>query len=399
MPRDNRQLMKYKFGAAQLFYWCTYCSFTTFFTSFIKDVHGVQAGTTGLLLALFMLSTFPGQIIINYICDRFQNNRRVYMTAMPIILLLYFAIYFSPNIIAISIFYIMLGMVQPALAVVLDTWVIRSFPEEPQAYGPIRSVGCISYATLALLEGFAIEYVGYHITLILAVFFVAGGCITAFRTPEVPRYERIAKSRGKLKINTVPNIMWLIVAILLFSGLGNLPLIQMANQIFASLGGGVIHMSIAIFANAASEFPTMQLSRKLSRYSAEARLFAASVLYTASTAVMFMATSPILVIAMYSLNGMAYGLFLPARRQIITEKAPKEAQNLMHGIGDAAYSSVGGVLGNTLSGNMLDRFGLKTMVGICGSVHALAMGVSAIIYGKAKRRELANDLRNRNCGT
>ena len=132
MPVSRNEL-KRGFGLLEMLYWLTYGAFTTYLVAFVTETRGASATVAGLMLALLMASACVGQIVIGSLCDRRQNNRIVFRACMGIIIALELAVYFSPNMPMLALGCVCLGFVQPPTGAVLDTWLIRSFPDDPGA--------------------------------------------------------------------------------------------------------------------------------------------------------------------------------------------------------------------------------------------------------------------------
>lgn len=383
MAISGRASKKVGFGALQMFHWCTYGSFTTFFVAFATDVRGIEDGVVFILIACFMLSALAGQFFINAICDKYQNNRKMFMVMSAAVLALYYALYFSNSLATLTLFYLLLGFIQPSIAAVLDTWIIRSYPDEPNAYAPIRSVASITFAILVLAAGSLISTYGYSVSLISGTVFAIGGISMAYFMPEIPSYQRGREITKKFTLKSIPPSLYIMLGAMLFSGMGVAPVLQAAKYI---TNDNVKYMSWATFANAACEFPMMQLSRKLTHVPASVKLLIAAGMYTVSTSIMIFAGSLPLMILMYGVNGLAYGLLLPARRQLVAETAPEGTHNRMHGIGDAVYGNVGGFLGNTSSGHAYERGGVGAMLGLCAAYQAVSMALYAVLHKRSTQK-------------
>ena len=96
MPHDKA--LKRGFTLLEMFYWMTCGSFNTYMVSYLTAVRGVSASGAGLMLALVMASACAGQFILGSLCDKRQNNRRVFIFGMGATILLQLGIYFSPSL-------------------------------------------------------------------------------------------------------------------------------------------------------------------------------------------------------------------------------------------------------------------------------------------------------------
>ena len=383
MPRGR---LKRGFGLLEMLYWLTYGSFTTYLVSFVTATRGGSATMAGLMLALFMASACVGQFVIGGLCDRRQNNRSVFMAGMAMIIALEMAVYFSPNMAMMGVACVCLGFVQPPIGAVLDTWLIRSFPDEPGAYSPIRSLASLAYAVLMAVMGVTIRRFGHGAMPVLSTVFALLGIAAAARMPEVPRIAG-AERRSQVRLNMLPRIVWLFVLGMGVMGMATTPLVNMNLLILENVGGTVASMGLATAFNTAAEFLVMRFPRPYMRFSARERLLIACALYVASTVLMVLSGTVWMLYLASFVNGAAYGLLLPARRQFVTEIAPPEAHNRVHGLGDMAYLNFGGLVGNQASGLLIDAKGVRFMLLTSLCVQLIGLGMIGGLKRAADTRE------------
>ena len=373
------------FALLEMLYWLTYGSFTTYLVSFVTATRGGSATAAGLMLSLFMASACVGQFVIGGLCDRRQNNRAVFMTGMALIIALELAVFFSPNMLLLGAGCVCLGFVQPPVGAVLDTWLIRSFPKDPGAYSPIRALASLAYAGLMTVMGVTIERVGHAAMPVLSAAFAIAAIAAASRMPEIPRVAGGAGAARRVRLNALPRIVWLFVASMGVMGMATTPLINMNLLILENVGGTVASMGIATAFNTVAEFLVMRFPRPYARFSARERLVGSGVLYVGSTVLMVFSGSVWMLCLASFINGIAYGLLLPARRQLVTEIAPPEAHNRVHGLGDMAYMNFGGLVGNQASGRLIDSMGVRFMLLTSLCVQLVGVALLGILKRAGKK--------------
>ncbi len=374
----GKSYLKRGFSALQMLYWCSAGSSTTYIVSYMTAVRNASASLTGLLIAVYMLCGCAGQFVINAICDRFQNNRKVFSVGMVVSLLVWFGVYFAPNMPLLFIMYGLVGFVHPTMAAILDTWLIRSFPDDSGAYSPIRSMGSLAYSGLMLVMGFAIDGIGHSIMLALPTLFTIGAVVMASFMPEIPAIQRplSGEERRSVGFSAIQPVVWMFIAANLAMGIANMPLLNMNLLIMENAGGTVANQGIAISCNTIAEFITMQfIMRALGRISARRKLLLAGMLYIVSTTMILTLSSIYALYVAFFINGIAYGVILPSRRQFVNETAPGPLLNRMHGLSDIAYISAGGLIGNQCSGMVIDRWGVSVMVSISLALEAVAFAL------------------------
>ena len=380
MPQNR---LKRGFALLEMLYWLTYGSFSTYLVSFVTSARGGSATEAGLMLALFMASACVGQFVIGGLCDRRQNNRVVFMAGMGLIIALELAVFFSPNMLLLGVGCVCLGFVQPPIAAVLDTWLIRSFPDDPGAYSPLRAMASLAYAALMAVMGMTIEHAGHSAMPVISAAFAIAAIIVASRMPEIPRVSTEAARR--VRLSALPRIVWLFVLCMGVMGMAITPLINMNLLILESVGGTVTSMGIATAFNTVAEFVMMRFPKPYERFSARQRLLGSGVLYVGSTVLMVFSGSVWMLYLASFVNGMAYGLLLPARRQFVTEIAPPEAHNRVHGLGDMAYLNFGGLVGNQVSGLLIDSKGVKFMLVVSLGVQTAGVALLGSLKAALKK--------------
>lgn len=380
--------LKRGFSVLQMMYWCSYGASTTYIVSYVTAVRNASDSTAGMLLAIYMLCACIGQFAINSICDRFQNNRKVFSVGLLVCLMVWYAVYFSPSMPLLFVVYGLLGLAQPALAAVLDTWVIRSFPSDPNAYSPIRAMASLAYSCLMLVMGFAIDNIGHVVMLVLPTVFSIGGAVMAWFMPEIPAltHPAEARTRSGMGLAALQPIVWMFVIAMACMGTANMPLLNMNLMVMENAGGTVTHSGIAVSCNTIAEFMTMRFGGViLSRISARRKLLTAGILYLCSTLVILLVPNVFALYLAFFVNGVAYGIILPARRQFINETVPENLLNRLHGVSDIAYTNTGGLLGNLMSGRVLDTWGVQVMVGISWGLQAVSFAIMTTFKRFMKR--------------
>jgi len=386
-----RHRLRRGFTLLEMLYWLTYGSFTTYLVSFVTATRGANASTAGLMLAIFMASACAGQFVIGGLCDRRQNNRSVFVVGMAATIMLEMAVYFSPNMLLLGVGCVFLGFIQPPTGAILDTWLIRSFPDEPGAYSPIRSLGSLSYAALMVIMGMTIHRFGHTVMPVFSTVFAVLAITVALKMPEIPRVSGKQAAERRAGLGQLPRVVWLFVLSLAIMGMATTPLINMNLLILENVGGTVASMGIATSFNTLAEFIVMRFPKPYMRFGARQRLLRAGALYVGSTVLMvFSGTVWMLYLATF-VNGMAYGVLLPARRQYVTEIAPAQTHNRVHGLGDMAYLNFGGLVGNQVSGLLIDSRGVRFMLVVSLCVQTVAMFVLSTLKHAMRRDGIASE--------
>lgn len=284
-----------------------------------------------------------------------------------------------------------LGFVQQALASVLDTWLIRSFPDDPNAYSPIRALGSLSYAFVMVVMGFSVEKIGHVVMPVYSSLLAVIGIIVAARMPEIPPLVPVkaeaASQKGTLKM--LSPAVWLFIISMGIMGMANIPLLNLNLMVLENAGGTVAAMGIATACNTVAEFLVMRYPKPFSRLSAQKQILLAGCLYLGSTLVMVFARNVWLLYAVYFFNGMGYGIILPARRRFVNEEVPPEALNRVHCLGDMSYSNLGGLLGNRVGGLLIDVRGVRLMAAVSICLQGIGVAMIASLKRMSARKRSA----------
>ena len=380
----NRDL-KRGFAALEMLYWITYGSFTTYIVSMLVDGRGASASLAGLMLAVFMASACLGQYVMGLICDRRQNNRVVFMISMALIAVVQIGIYFAPGYFWMALGCAALGFIQPPNGAILDTWLIRSFPDEPGAYAPIRAWGSLAYAGLMAGMGALISVVGYGAMPVVSGILAMCTIAAAWMMPEIPKNVDSGDKAvgGGMRLSAA---VWLFIIGLGVLGVGTIPELNMMQMIVEDVGGTVMHVGIATAFNTVAEFLIMRFGGGLSRVDPGRRLIASCVMYVLATGLILLSGNVWMLYAAFFVNGLAYGILLPARRAMAEQIAPPQAHNRVHALGDMACLNFGGLVGNQASGIIMDRVGVPFFLILCGITEAAALGLMGMLKRAAGRR-------------
>ncbi len=374
------------FSLLQMLYWCSAASSASYIVSFVTSRHNASASESGNVLMVYMLCACLGQFFINALCDRLQNNRRMFMLGMGISLVLWAAAYFSPNLILMTVFFCAMGFLLPAMSAVLDTWLIRSFPYDGNAYSPIRAMGSLAYSAVMLTVGLAIDSIGHSVMLFLPIVFSCGVIGVAYFMPEVPAIDREARNRLTAGSSKVPSVMWMLIASMAIMGIANTPLLNMNLLIIENAGGTVAHSGISVCFNTVAEFVTMQyIMRRVGQLKAHIQLLLVGGLYLLSTTMMLLIPGIFTLYIAFAINGVAYGIMMPARRQFVCENVPDNLLNRMQGIGDMAYTNAGGLISSRLAGGIIDGRGVGALLGLSLTLEAVSFALMTT-FGRLQKK-------------
>ena len=382
----DRKRLRRGFALLEILYWLTYGSFATYLVSFVIDARGGSASLSGLILALFMLGACVGQFVIGGLCDRRENNRRVYMIGMGLVILIQLCVFFAPNMYLMAAGCVVLGFTLPPIGVVVDTWLLHTFHDEPNAFAPLRAFASLAYAGLMLFMGWSIQRVGHAVMPAVSALFALLAIAVAYRMPEIPH---IVTSSGdqtaRRTMRSLNPIIWVLFVCMAILGCANNPLLNMNLLILQNIGGTVAHAGVATSFNTLAEFIVMRFFTPILRVPSSKRMLLSSALYVISTIMMILTPSPWLLYAASFINGVAYGIFLPARRQFASENSPADMHNRVNNTVDLCYMNLGGLIGNQSSGLIIDHAGVRAMLTVCLSLQVIGGGLLTVLHAMRSR--------------
>lgn len=366
---------KIKFSVLQISYWCAYGSFYSFMAAYMQS-RGMSATLLGIMLTMNTLGGFGGQFFWGMLCDLFKTNKKIYVLECILVGLLEVLIFTSANWILIIVGVGLLGFVQLPMIVNLDTWILKTF-NNSRVYGPIRSTASIAFAIFTFFFGKMLSEKGYSLMLVYSTAFLLLGIVTALFTPEEtkedPQITRKTEKKCDWKILFHNREFLLVLCLLLGIGISAAPVMQLMAVLMDNVGGSVEYVGYALFASSMIQVPFMCFSGKLSRFSAKGRLLCVGILYMLSVLGMSYTTSPLVLLAFCALNGIGYGIFLPALRQMVFDITPRELNTTAQGICEATYNSLGSMISSLLAGILIDQYSVSIMLLACVAIQAVLM--------------------------
>ena len=269
----------------------------------------------------------------------------------------------------------------------------------PVRYGWPRGVGSIVYAIVAFVLGILMDT--YSPGVLMPVFLLMDvlaicvlWCMPKPPPPKAPpRRENGEKDSYFAMLRRNPTLVLLLLACII-SGMGSCPVSTYRIRLVERLGGSASQMGRMVFLDAGIELPMMILSARLLRKVKVETLLCVSFLASAikvlllnlagSMTVLYLAT--LMNFFSFGIYGFASVLFANA---IV---APNEAVRSQSLLSLCYTSGLGGILGNLLSGALIDRMGLTNLLfldfGLC-VVGAAIMLWCRNTYQRQKQKETA----------
>lgn len=373
----SKRALVVRFTFIGISYWCTIAAFSAFIIAYLQSVRGMTDGQAGILILLMTIGAFAGQFVWGALCDRLRTHKWMFLAACALQAPLCFFVFYARSYPLVCALYGLLGFVQGAMPANIDTWLLKSFPESPAIFGPIRSAGSLAYALFTLIFGEVIARAGYSAMLFALTLFVVSGAGFALLTPDIRtgaggNVDTLGGSRALLRGN------FLILLIVLFLTGVCATTFQFYTLMMNQAGGSVSLLGVTMFTSAVSQVPFMFYGRYFARYSAKSRVLTAACLHIVMGLFFALATRPAHVVVGALISGIAYGILLPAVREWVFALSTPETRTTAQGLSDAAYMSLGGMVSSGAVGAMADGLGLKPL--ILAFVCAQAAGALLLLF-------------------
>ena len=261
------------------------------------------------------------------------------------------------------------------------------------SYGKARATGSLGYAVTALLFGFVFARVDMQITFYLHLITTVICLVLILKTEGVApskddRVVQLKKNNfGQDVLQLLKNrqyVVFVICAAMTF--IGSSASISFLSSLLELRGGTAEHLGYALFAQAGFEVPFMLLSGKLlKRFNIKFLLVFAFFAYAVKYLAPALTTSVWGVIAVQSLQGISFGIFLPAAMKYIVLIAPVDLRNTATTLAVAVYGGVGNIAGNALGGIVADTMGVE-QVYILAAILAIVSAVTFTMFGIDRRK-------------
>lgn len=378
-----------RFNAIQVLYWCGFASMAVFISAFMLS-KGMSKTQLSLMLAIYMLCAFAGQFFWGSLCDRLKTNKKIFILGNILVLALYYTIYtLADNFAAIMVLYPLLGFIQVPLPSNLDAWLLKCFSHRPEIYGPARGWGSMGFAIFMLIYGNIIGSFGYKVMPFFATAFICATVILSVMQPDSPLldgHNAVVKFRDIGKLTKVKPYMF-VLAFLLFTGLAVSPINNMKIVVLESVGGTVAHQGYDSFFMCLAQLPFFFFAGKVRKIPQNIRILLSAIGPLCMIVINFFAVTPYMVITASVFNAISYSILLPTIREITENSTDRTIRTTAHGVADAVYQSLAGMISLLYVGVLMDNVGMKAVfiICICFQLVTLVLALTKITKDKAKK--------------
>ena len=353
------------FCALQITYWSCFACFMSYFSAFML-ANGMSSTVLSLILSLYLLAAFLGSFFWGSLSDKLGTNRKTFMMQISLMLLSGIIIYrFAHITVLVAILYPFLGFATVPIASNLDSWIIKSFPENPNYYGISRGMSAVGFGVLALLMGQLVNSVGYIVMPIGLSIFAILSLVIALIQPDSP--QSMVGTRAKFSFKDMGTLFknrpYVTLLIILFlTGLTVVPVSNMKIVLYQSVGGDVRWVGYDSFIGCMIQFPIFLLAGKLTHVRASFRLVISLLFIMLLPVIYYLGQVPFVMIFGSAGYFVGYSILLPTYRELGGKLVRPEFMTTGQSLLDSVFASLAGMTGLLYSGYVIDNFGIKRLI-------------------------------------
>ena len=290
------------------------------------------------------------------------------MVLVPVALILYNV----NSVPLICIFYLLFGFSQIPLTVVIDTWFMDTYPGDTGTYGKMLASGAVAYAVLSVSYGKLLDAVGYGIMPWCFVALVLIAVLLAATIPDASIVIKPQKTEGASAGRIFSGPLMLFLGTLMMIGVcGNT--YNLLPVLMENVNGSNVLLGLAMSSSGVFQIPFMLISGKLKKIPARIRVAIAGGIYLTMVLLFAFGKSPWPLIVGAGISGGAWGIMLPAYRELVGELAAPEYRSTAQGLADALYLSMGGALSSGFVSLTSGAWGMQIPLIIIARVQAVAI--------------------------
>jgi MFS family permease len=344
----------------------------------------MQPGKISVMIALFMMTSFLGQIFWGYICDRIKSDKKIFLLCGVISLALYFLIYSVPDNNVFMILYAVYGLFFFPMGSILDAWLLKLFHFDKKIYSMAKAYDSISFGIWIPVVGFLIPKIGFVALPVCSSILVIITLAIASRikdSTEVYREGQTVHVRDAMLILKNPQMAILIILSLL-QGLAFAPINSLKIMLIENLGGTVSYQGIDGFLACTVQFLFFLIVGKFGFIEIRKRMLLHTVIYFASVCVFSIVTNYMWIAAGSMLSSIGYTFLILATREYIEKQVDISLQTTINSLLDSVYRSLAGVIGLMYSGFVIEAAGVNTMTRISCVYIVLSLILLILFYSK-----------------
>jgi PPP family 3-phenylpropionic acid transporter len=355
--------VKLMFSLIYILFMSARAIFSPFITVFLRE-KGMTIQRIGLIMAVNSAMIIMAQPFWGFMSDKLQSVKKVLLICLvsqAVIVLLFIH---SHGFLIIALCFCVYTFFSSSEGTLLDIWSLDVMKQvDKSALGQVKFWGCLGFAVSSIFMG---NYIDKNSTTEIIPFFSAvllGTAMIVFfvRTGN----ERPVSSRPKLHDLSQILCDRQFILYLIFAVIMQFP--HRAAYTFyptrlESLGGSKAMVGYCSAIMFVSEAIFLFLSKRLLGRVAPKYVIVGSALFFMLWQIGYIAAAkPVHIMVLALLDGPSFALFTIGTLYYLDTFAPRQLKATYQTLAHASYFGIGGIIGNTLGGWIIGRFGYTTM--------------------------------------
>ncbi|WP_274652019.1 MFS transporter [Paenibacillus humicola] len=347
---------------------------------------GWDGTSIGVVLSLWSLVGIAAQPAMGLLNDRLRHPRRLLMLAAvlaPVTALGFIAFDSYAVVLAVSVVF---AWFQSAANPLADTIAVETAAREGFAFGSVRLWGAFSYAVGTLVTGFLYVRTGYEWSFptYLAISLIAVASLLSFRQPAGVRHRVTLFNQAKDVVRNRAFLLFTFISLLLTIALAVnasfLPIYYKEMGFDKSLIGTAY--AIAALTEVPMFWAAAKIAARIGRY---AVLGIAALCYVAKCFLMYAVPGIHLALALQTLDGIAFAFFASMTVETVEAFSGERTKATYQSVFAAGTYGLGGIIGNTAGGAVIDREGAPFLYAVLGTLSLVSLALYAG-FGLSRRR-------------
>lgn len=393
------------FSGIELFFWAAYAA--SAFTAAYLQEQGYSASVVGLIMALVNCIGIVAAPMMGALSDKLSSARRVFLLCIGVSSVLYCVVPFIPGTslaatIAVTIALLAWAYFKNPTSSLLDSWLVRTVNRRRTfAYGSVRLLGSIGYATMCILFGRIAAKTGtqaysffFYAILNIPLMLLCIFGMQDERDDEAAQQQ--AKKQKQAQADKARTERPLALALsgyyfrmfLVSHALLGITLYCMTTFLpykLTEIAGNSNALGTVIALKSYMEIPTFLFGAAIMRRVNVKQLFniCAAVFFTEQL-ICFAATQVWMVAVSLMLHGFTYGMYLTCMVNYVYRVTPQEAAASAMTIAGSLQLGMS-VIGSLIGGVLVDAFGANGYYAFSMSLQLLALVVFVLTYPLGKK--------------
>ena len=361
---SSLRTIKVTFAVIYFLFMLARAVFGPFITLYLQE-KGLSPEQIGLVTGINSFAIIVTQPVWGIIADRIQSVKKTLILCLVCQAVFALSLLFAGNLFLIAAAFGIYTSFSSSEGPLMDTWALTSLRDagDPNGMGRVKMWGCIGFSLSSVLSGI---FISRYSTSSIIPFFAAlllllALCLRFIRT------ETAAAGGVRLRDMQLHRILrdkafMVFLAYVFFMQLAHRGSYTFYSLLIKQLGGTDDLVGYASALMFVSEAAVMFLSRKmLSKGRPEMLVVGSSCAFMLWHLFLSLSTHPVHVVLSCLMDGPSFALFTIGCLYYMDKLAPKEIRTTYQTVAYAVYFGLSGIVGNMLSGWLIENMGYRMM--------------------------------------